>query len=599
MSVRFHKKPVIWVGSIALLAVALIIIFVSLFKNTKKKKEQHQIEKNQLAKIFATLDTIYWKDQDTSMFLSHKAICISKKISDSNALAEALFNKARILRQFGVNDSSFIVSNQALVIAEKMNNNTLIAKIKHNIGYCYLNKDNYYMAMLYYTEAGKIADNLHNDRLIGNADNGLGLVYMALNDFDKAIDYFKRANNAFKEPNRGNARDVVGTLMNIGSCYGEKKDFYRAAFYNEKALTIALQMHDTEMIYRTYVDLGLINEGLGKKSAALNYFYRALEYFKQINSRKMYGIILQNLGAFYFDNNQLIQSEDLFKQSLFVFSKIGIKSLVMKANLALSDIQKQQGQWQKAYQYYARYVEIKDSIFNSETQKKISDYQWEIESQKNKYEKGLFLKKYEIQKRNNIILTISIISVIVLTFLIRRNLKKSVKLQKMGNTHLQEKVQMTEKIKELEENKHHLEMEAKNRKLVSFSLQLTTKNDLLDEISKLSEKYYNENILNRNYFNELTKIIEASLNTDKEWSQFKILFENVHHDFFNKLKNRCSDLTEHELRFCAYIKMNLATKEIARLFNINPTTVRAFRCRLKSKLALDSQLNVEDFLRSI
>lgn len=599
MHVRLHKKLVIWIGSIALLTVALIIIFIFLQKNHTPAKEQYKVERKRLSEIFTTLDSIYWENKDKSLLLSNEAIRISKKVDDSNALAQALFNKARILRQFEVNDSSFIVSNHALMIAEKFHNDTLIAKIKHNIGYCYLYRDNYYMAMLYYTEAGKIADKLHNNRLTGMASNGLGLVYGALNDYDKAVDYFKRANNAFKEPSRGNVRDMAGALMNIGNCYFGKNDLLSATFYQEKALTMAEQIHDTDLICRIYINLGLINQDLKNNAASLRYLNQALKYSKQINNCRLYGIILQDLGFFYAENNQLIQAEKFFNQSLYIFSETGFRSSEMKANSALSSVKKQQGQWQKAYRYYIRYMELSDSILNSETQKKISDYQWEMESQKKKYERELLQKKYEIQKRNNIILAISIISIIIIALVVSRNLKKSIKLQKMKNSHLQEKIEMTEKIKELEKIKHQVEIEAKNKELVSYSLKLITKNDLLNNISKLADKYYNDNDLKRPFYNDLTKIIEDNLNIDKEWNQFKVLFEKVHHGFFYRLKQDFPNLTEHDLRFCAYIKINLSPKEIARIINIGSNSVKTFRNRLKKKLALDLDTSLDDFLRNI
>lgn len=81
-----------------------------------------------MAKIFATLDTAYWRNKDNSLFLSDKAINIAKKINDSNALAEALYNKVRIIQKFEINDSSFFIDNQALAIAEKLHDDTLIVK---------------------------------------------------------------------------------------------------------------------------------------------------------------------------------------------------------------------------------------------------------------------------------------------------------------------------------------------------------------------------------------------------------------------------------------------------------------------------------------
>ena len=76
MPVRLHKKLVIWIGSIALLTVALIIIFIFLLKNYPHAKEQYKVEKR-LSEIFVTLDSSYWKNNDNNLLLTNEAILIS------------------------------------------------------------------------------------------------------------------------------------------------------------------------------------------------------------------------------------------------------------------------------------------------------------------------------------------------------------------------------------------------------------------------------------------------------------------------------------------------------------------------------------------
>ena len=599
MFMHLKKKHLVWMGSIALLSIIIALASWLWLSSHYDKKGQFTGEKKRLSEIFTTLDTAYWRNKEKNLSLSYQAINLSIKINDSNALAQALYYKARVLQNFEQTDSILTINIQALKIAEKYHNDILIAKIKNSIGNYYYYKDNYYLAMLYYTEAIKIAESLKDDITAGIFANGLGLVNLALGDYDKAITCFQRTVNADKKS--GYTRGISGAFMNIANCYMEKNDFSKATFYNNKALTIANQIHDNETVCKIFVSLGLINlldkEGPENKSVSLSYFYKALGYARQNNDRRMYGIALQDIGTFYANNDQLVKAEGFLNQSLSVFSEIGFKSAEKKVNLTLSDIKMKQGQWEKAYQYHLRFVELNDSVQTSETRRKISDYQYEIEFQKKQYEKQLLLKKYDAQKRNNVILIISTLSAIIIALVVRKSLKKSIQLQKMENIHLQEKIQMTDKIKELERIKYQVELEAKNKELVGFSLQLTTKNDLLNEISKISDKYYNSNTLDRNYYHDLTKIIDENLNVDKEWGQFKVLFEKVHQGFFNNLKQDHPDLTEHELRFCAYIKINLRPKEICRILNISTNTVKSFRYRLKKKLALDPSENIEDFLR--
>lgn len=114
-------------------------------------------------------------------------------------------------------------------------------------------------------------------------------------------------------------------------------------------------------------------------------------------------------------------------------------------SFVLSEVKKKQEQWQKAYEYHTRWQAINDSILSSDIKKKISDYQWEMKSQKKKYEEELLLKKYDIQKKRNLILIIAVVSIAVIALVVGRSLKKSVKFQKLQNAYLQEKMKTDEK----------------------------------------------------------------------------------------------------------------------------------------------------------
>ncbi|MNS54016.1 Bacterial regulatory protein, luxR family [compost metagenome] len=76
-------------------------------------------------------------------------------------------------------------------------------------------------------------------------------------------------------------------------------------------------------------------------------------------------------------------------------------------------------------------------------------------------------------------------------------------------------------------------------------------------------------------------------------------FNEVNPDFFNKLKEACSDLTENNLRMCAYFKMGMTAKQVASILNISVETVKNGRYRLKKKLGLTEQDNLDDFIRNI
>jgi ligand-binding sensor domain-containing protein/DNA-binding CsgD family transcriptional regulator len=145
------------------------------------------------------------------------------------------------------------------------------------------------------------------------------------------------------------------------------------------------------------------------------------------------------------------------------------------------------------------------------------------------------------------------------------------------------------------------EMKHKNKELANATLHLIQKNKTLtylkDDLSKLvkvipSDKPEKQNI------NSLLKKINRDLRNEKGWELFNNYFDEVHQDFIERLRQKYSDLSPKELRLCAYLRMNISTKEIAPLMNISVRGVEISRYRLRKKLKLDYNTNLTDFIIS-
>jgi FixJ family two-component response regulator len=93
--------------------------------------------------------------------------------------------------------------------------------------------------------------------------------------------------------------------------------------------------------------------------------------------------------------------------------------------------------------------------------------------------------------------------------------------------------------------------------------------------------------------------IDTNIKHDGDLEAFQDSFDAVHHDFFQILNTRYPDLTNKDRVLCAYIKMNLLSKEIAPLLNISVRGVEIRRYRLRKKLGLDEKENLADFLQHL
>lgn len=142
------------------------------------------------------------------------------------------------------------------------------------------------------------------------------------------------------------------------------------------------------------------------------------------------------------------------------------------------------------------------------------------------------------------------------------------------------------------------EIEFKNQELTSSAMHLIQKNKLLHDIKNslknLTQEEKNKQL--HSQLNRLIKSIDKDLDGGEEWSRFSENFDQVHGNFITRLKEKYPELTPQEIKFSAYLRMNLNTKEIANLLGISVRGVEIGRYRVRKKLSLTRQENLSDFL---
>ena len=93
--------------------------------------------------------------------------------------------------------------------------------------------------------------------------------------------------------------------------------------------------------------------------------------------------------------------------------------------------------------------------------------------------------------------------------------------------------------------------------------------------------------------------IDRNMTEDDSWDQFSYHFDQVHGDFLKKLSSDVHKLTPQETKLAAYLRMNMSSKEIANLMNISVRGVELARYRLRKKLGLDRDQNLNDYLMQV
>lgn len=139
------------------------------------------------------------------------------------------------------------------------------------------------------------------------------------------------------------------------------------------------------------------------------------------------------------------------------------------------------------------------------------------------------------------------------------------------------------------------ELIGKNRELINLSMEQLNKNrlihDLETDLSNLDDSKDSSQLVV-----QLKHKLSSYSIQDKEWENLQLHFENVHSDYFKRLRSDFPALTSSELRLCGYIKLQLTTKEIANMLYVEPKSVQTSRYRLKKKLNVPNGEDLIQFL---
>ena len=159
-------------------------------------------------------------------------------------------------------------------------------------------------------------------------------------------------------------------------------------------------------------------------------------------------------------------------------------------------------------------------------------------------------------------------------------------------------------IKELEIEQQMIKLEneqlaqdvyMKSRELAVSSMSLNSKNELLtfikDDLNKNS-KSGDSNI------KSVIRTINKNITEEDSWNVFREAFDNLDKDFLKKIKQSHQLLTPNDLRLCAYLRLNLSSKEIAPLFNISVRSIEIKRYRLRKKMDLPHEQSLVEYILS-
>jgi len=150
----------------------------------------------------------------------------------------------------------------------------------------------------------------------------------------------------------------------------------------------------------------------------------------------------------------------------------------------------------------------------------------------------------------------------------------------------------------LENEKLESELTVKSKELAVSTMTIIKKNEILVNIKEevitqkkaLGSQYPNK------YYDKLIRMLDENLKSEDDWAIFQTNFDRIHENFFRNLHTKYADLTPNDLRFCAYLRLNLSSKDIAHLMNISLKGVEVGRYRIRKKIGIPSTKSLTEFM---
>lgn len=483
------------------------------------------------------------------------------------------------------------IANKAIKLVDTVKYEYDYRRIQRLLLNCIVDKKTYFESYKEYKKSlcyfTKVDDTLN----IANNCVTIGNIFQELGEPNKAYDYLHRADSLYRLCNQKTY--LIKNKLNIANVLnskGERKKAIQTLLWATRQEDVK---NDTVFMLQVYASLSSasnnikLTEFYSRKAYCLAKKYRDEELLMQASL---------NMGALYVNTNKSDSALLFYRKAWNYLQRNKNNRYILPALNGMANSFMMQERWDSAYIYLNKFLIYQNSLKKAGNLSEV--YRQESRAAIDNYEATLARQQAEARLHKIVMILILAVVVLVCGFACygfwsqRRKALAKKRIQELENKELATRLKN-------EELQFELEMDSKNRELVSNSLMLIEKNQMLDELLQRIDNGGDTGQITRSTVIELKNQIRAHASEEDEWHKFRAHFEQVHPGFFIRLKEMHPALTEYELRLCAYIRTGMYGKQIAMMLSVQPDSIKKSRTRLRKKLRLRQEDSLEDFLRGI
>lgn len=538
-------------------------------------------EKNDTKKVWLMfeLSDVYLKDNvEKAIELAKQAYDLAETSLNNKEQAQAGLWLARQYYFTSDLNNAMIYAVRAKSIAESAGLKLELANSYDAIGAIHYDIGSQYKSSEYFSASLKIYNELKYQHGLGATYCRVGTLYFDQKDFDKAAEYYRMSLRIAREIRSDEG--IASNLNNLAKVYHQAGKFDSALLNYQEALKINLKTDNQYLAGANYLNIGEVFFSLGRYQEAISAIDKASAIFVRLGNMPRIAKSQILLSKINMEQGDLSSCGRMAESSLRIGQEKGLKDIIVASAEILTKLYLAEKDSIRAFRYFIIEKQYKDSLFLDEKQKALTRLELQQQFEKNEYN-----LKIARQKRNVIIFIVSgaLLFSLIIIILIIKQLK--LKARQM----------------EMEKESHHKEIEFKNKELVLNVMSLMKKNEILTELSEKLIKIEEESTTPDSKVTIKKVAQELQKSQDEEiWKEFSLRFKEVHGEFYNTLLQKFPALTPNELKLCAFLRLNLSSKDIAELTGQRISTLETARYRLRQKLGIvNSDINLVSFLSSI
>ena len=480
---------------------------------------------------------------------------------------------------------ALVFYNRALDIARELDNKSEIASNLANIGKIQTVQGFYEEALRNMEEALAIDREIGDSSIVAIDLNTIGRIYEAWGMFGKAAEYITHALEINLKMNE--LDKVAIRYSGLGLVYKSWGKHDLALEYLEKALAIDKNLKNDDKIALRHANIGSTYLAMGKPDKAIVYIQLGLDYFEKNGMTSLAAPMLIDLGRCYMLKKDYPKAEAAFLEAIDDSRPARLNRNIMYGLEQLAELYRQSGQYEKAFRALSGYMAHKDSLFNAESQKRITEFQVKYELAQKQQENELLRRDQELARKLHINtrLVLSTLAMALLAIL----LGLFARLKNQQNRRLQA---------EKENQALRANLEQRNKELTYNAMCIIKNNETMAKMVEVVEESLGANENQQ----QLKHVIQQlqKMEQDKSWEEFEVRFIQTHHDFYDKLQAHFPDLTPNERKLCAFLRLNMSTKDIAAITHQSVNSINVARTRLRKKLGIDAtDENLVGFLHAL